>query len=76
MGFLRLHPLHIACNHGCLEITQYLIQSQNCNPKTGTPSSHTPLHCACENGQFEVAKFLITEPDQNMEMLMVLLLCI
>ena len=54
-------PLHIACKYGCLDIAQYLIQSQNCNPKTGTPTGHTPLHCACENGRFEVAKFLITE---------------
>ena len=39
--------LHLACQHGHLGITQYLINDQNFNPETATPNGRTPLHIAC-----------------------------
>ena len=60
-----LTPLHLACKHGHLDITQYLISEQNCNPETTTPNGRTPLHLACKSGHLHIARCLITEHKCN-----------
>ena len=53
--------LHLACKHGHLDITQYLIRDQNCNPETLTSNGHTPLHIACKSGHLHIVECLISE---------------
>ena len=53
--------LHLACQHGHLDIVQYLINDQNCNPETTTPNGRTPLHFACTSGHLHIVKCLITD---------------
>ena len=57
--------LHLACQHGHLDIVQYLIKDQNCSPETTTPNGHTPLHIACKSGHLHVVKYLITDHKCN-----------
>ena len=58
-------PLHLACKHGHLDITQYLIKEQNCDPESTTPNGRTPLHLACKSGHLRIVKCLITEHKCN-----------
>ena len=58
-------PLHLACKHGHLDITQYLIKEQNCDPESTTPNGRTPLHFACKSGHLCIVKCLITEHKCN-----------
>ena len=60
-----LTPLHLACQHAHLDIAQYLIKDQNCNPETTTPSGRTPLHIACKSGHLHIIKCLITDHKCN-----------
>ena len=60
-----LKALHLACKHGHLDITQYLLNEQNCNPETMTLNGRTPLHLACKSGHLHIAKCLITEHKCN-----------
>ena len=60
-----LTPLHIACQHGHLDIAQYLIKDQNCSPETTTPNGRTPLHIACKSGHLHIVKCLITDHKCN-----------
>ena len=57
--------LHLACQHGHLDIVQYLINDQNCNPETTIPNGHTPLHIACKSGHLHIVKCLITDHKCN-----------
>ena len=57
--------LHLACQHGHLDIVQYLIKDQKCNPETTTPEGCTPLHTACKSGHLQIAKCLITDHKCN-----------
>ena len=60
-----LTPLHLACKHGHLDIIQYLIKEQNCDPESTTPNGRTPLHLACKSGHLRIVKCLITEHKCN-----------
>ena len=60
-----LTALHLACKHGHLDITRYLIREQNCNPETTTPNGRTPLHLACKSGHLHIARCLITDYKCN-----------
>ena len=60
-----LSALYLACKHGHLDVTQYLIREQNCNPETTTANGRTPLHLACNSGHLHIAKCLITEHKCN-----------
>ena len=57
--------LHLACQHGHLDIVQYLINDQNCNPETTTTNGHTPLHTACKSGHLHIIKCLISDHKCN-----------
>jgi len=57
--------LHLACKHGHLDITQYLIREQNCNPETLTSNGRTPLHIACNSGHLHIVECLISEYKCN-----------
>ena len=57
--------LHLACQHGHLDIVQYLIKDQKCNPETTTPEGRTPLHSACKSGHLHIVKYLITDHKCN-----------
>ena len=57
--------LHLACQHGHLDIVQYLINDQNFNPETTTPNGRTPLHIACNSGHLHIIKCLITDHKCN-----------
>lgn len=60
-----LTPLHLACKNGHLDIAQYLIKEQNCNPEATNPRGSTPLHWACLCGHLQIAKCLITDYKCN-----------
>ena len=62
---LGLTLLHLVCEYGHLDITQYLFREQNCNPEATTPNGRTPLHLACKSGHLHIAKCLITEYKCN-----------
>ena len=57
--------LHLACQHGHLDIVQYLINDQDCNPEPTTPNGRTPLHTACKSGHLHIVKCLITDHKCN-----------
>ena len=57
--------LHLACQHKHLDIVQYLINDQNCNPESTSPNGRTPLHIACKSGHLHTAKCLITDHKCN-----------
>ena len=54
-------PLHYACRHGNLNIAQYLIREEHCNPSCKNNIGDTPLHYACDNGHLNIAQYLIRE---------------
>ena len=51
---------HEACNHGCLEIVQLLLDSGAFIDVPGCDHD-TPLHDAIANSRLEVAEFLISK---------------
>ena len=57
--------LHLACQHGHLDIVQYLINDRKCNPETTTTNGCTPLHTACKSGRLHIIKCLITDHKCN-----------
>ena len=57
--------LHLACRHGHLDITKYLIKEQKCNPEATICNGITPLHLACKSGHLHIARCLITEHKCN-----------
>ena len=57
--------LHLACQHGHLDIAQYLIKDQKCNPETTTPNGRIPLHVACKSGHLHIVKCLIIDHKCN-----------
>ena len=58
-------PLHYACTNGHLNIAQYLIREEHCNPSCENNNGSTPLHYACTNGHLNIAQYLIREEDCN-----------
>ena len=57
--------LHLACQHGHLDIVQYLINDQDFNPETTIPNGRTPVHTACKSGHLHIVKCLITDHKCN-----------
>ena len=57
--------LHLACQHGHLDIVQYLINDQDCNPESTTLNGRTSLHTACKSGHLHIVKCLITDHKCN-----------
>ena len=58
-------PLHYACDNGHLNIAQYLIREEHCNPSCENNDGETPLHYACDNGHLNIAQYLIREEHCN-----------
>ena len=54
-------PLHIACLHGHLNVTNYLIAELNCDPNSRGMHGITPLHCASGGGHLKIIQYLISE---------------
>ena len=54
-------PLYCACQDGQLNIVQYLINEQHCDPMTKDRWDQTLLHYACEYGHLNIAQHLINE---------------
>ena len=50
-------PLHVAAEHGCLEVVEFLI-SKNCDVDAGDNAGVKPLHLAAIGNHIEVAKAL------------------
>ena len=51
--------------HGNLNIAQYLIKEEHCNPSCEDKYGNTPLHYACINGHLNIAQYLIREEHCN-----------
>jgi Ankyrin repeats (3 copies) len=57
---LQQTPVHLASEHGCLDIIRYLISELKINPNiTPKGQSKTPLHVAAWYGDKNVVAFLI-----------------
>ena len=54
-------PLHYASQYGHLNIAQYLINEQHCDPMTKDDQGQTPLHYACQYGNLNIAQYLINK---------------
>ena len=57
--------LHFACSNGHLNIAQYLIREEHCNPSLKNKYGWTPLNNACNNGHLNIAQYLIREEHCN-----------
>ena len=53
-------PLHYACQYGHLNIAQYLIDGQHCDPMTKDKFEQTPLHHACINDHTKIVQYLLS----------------
>ena len=51
--------------NGNLNIAQYLIREEHCNPSCENNNGDTPLHYACDNGHLNIAQYLIREEHCN-----------
>ena len=51
--------------HGHLNIAQYLIREEHCNPSCENNNGETPLHYACSNGHLNIVQYLIREEHCN-----------
>ena len=58
-------PLHYACYHGYLNIAQYLIREEHCNPSCENKYGWTPLHYACRYDNLNIAQYIIREGHCN-----------
>ena len=56
---------YYACRHGNLNIAQYLIREEHCNPSCENNDGSTPLHNACLHGNLNIAQYLIREEHCN-----------
>ena len=52
--------LHIACQWGDVDIVQYLISDQRCNPNIANSALNTPLHTAVKHKQSDVIAELLS----------------
>ena len=57
--------LHFACRNGHLNIAQYLIREEHCNPSCESNTGWTPLHFACINGRLNITQYFIKEEHCN-----------
>ena len=54
-------PLHIACRHGYLNLTRYLVTELKYDPMFQDKHNWTSLHHACEGGHMKIVKYLLIE---------------
>jgi len=59
-------PLHIASNHGHVEIVQYLV-NKGANINATDRGGCTPLHSAVELGHFEAVRWLVQEGNASID---------
>ena len=57
--------LHYACSNGRLNIAEYLIKEEHCNPSHEDNNGWTPLYNACRYGRLNIAQYLIREEHCN-----------
>ena len=54
-------PLHFASHGGHMNIIEYLITEQGCDPTILNNDGNLPVHIACRNGHLNATKYFITE---------------
>ena len=54
-----------ACENDHLNIVQYLLTEQNCDPQCRNESGRTPLHVACASGHLNIIQYLLTEQNYD-----------
>ena len=57
--------LHYAACNGHLEVVEYFITEQHCDPMDKNKNGSTPLHIACIHGHFSIVQYLISETHCN-----------
>ena len=55
--------LHIVCQHGLIDMTQYLIIEQGCDLNIRDEENRTPLHSACLSGHINTVKYLTSRKE-------------
>ena len=58
-------PLHYACKNGHLNIAQYLIREEHCNPSCEDEYGDTPLHRACIWNHAHIVQYLLSTGRVN-----------
>ena len=58
-------PLHYACTNGHLNIAQYLIREEHCNPSCESNDGDTPLHNACIFNHAHIVQYLLSTGRVN-----------
>ncbi len=53
--------LHVAADHGRIQILKYLIEDQGCNPASLGWHGTTPLHTAAEYKHLSIVQYLVTQ---------------
>jgi Ankyrin repeats (3 copies) len=51
-------PLHIACQHGKLEVVKYLVETAGADIFVLNAAGYTPLYVACDKGCMDVVVYL------------------
>ena len=62
-------PIHFACQHGHLEVVQWMVDEQHVSPVLmvreslvwNTDRSEQPIHLACEAGHLNIVQCLVTK---------------
>lgn len=58
------HNLIYACKNGCVEVVQYLLNSENIDVHANIHfDNERPLETACRHGELEVVKYLVDSSD-------------
>ena len=58
---MAIHHFTLLVAMGNLNIAQYLIREEHCNPSCENKYGMTPLHYACHHGNLNIAQYLIRE---------------
>ena len=62
---MMARPLHYACTNGHLNIAQYLIREEHCNPSCENKYGDTPLHYACLRNHAHIVQYLLSTGRVN-----------
>ena len=65
LDFAECTVLHIACEHGQLDVVKYLTSKRYCDPQKRYKQGQTPLLVACKHGHLPIIQYLITEEHCN-----------
>ena len=65
VGTLWRYTTSLYLSYGQLNIAQYLIREEHCNPSCEDKYGETPLHYACTDGYLDIAQYLIREEHCN-----------